>query len=153
MFSRRSHPGTHVPTKDIVKGLKISQSSVQRMIKRKGIKQFKRLKTPYMNDATQKRRVERAGCLLEKFETNSQMIEHAVFQDESDFPLQIPLNSQNDCVYVKGQKKDVPDKNLSHQTNRQSVKVMKGMQKVLKVMKMIQKLKEPMITIKVMTEN
>ena len=25
---------------------------------------------------------------------------------------------------MKGQKKDVPDKNLSHQTNRQSVKVM-----------------------------
>ena len=37
--------------------------------------------------------------------------------------LQIPINSQNDCVYVKGQRKDVFDKNLSHQTNIQSVKV------------------------------
>ena len=52
------------------------------------------------------------------------MIERTVFQDESDFPLQIPTNTQNNRVYYKGQKKDVPDKNLTHQTNRQSIKVM-----------------------------
>ena len=52
------------------------------------------------------------------------MIEHAFFQDENDFLLQFPINSQNDRVYFKGWKKDNPDKNLSHQTNRQSVKVM-----------------------------
>ena len=77
-----------------------------------------------MNDATLKRRVEHAGCLVENFETNSRMIEHVAFQNESDFPLQIPINSQNNCVYFKGQKKDVPNKNLSHETNSQSVKVM-----------------------------
>ena len=77
-----------------------------------------------MNDATLKRRVEHAGCLVENFETNSRMIEHVAFQNESDFPLQIPMNSQNNCVYFKGQKKDVPNKNLSHETNSQSVKVM-----------------------------
>ena len=74
-----------------------SQSSVRRLIK-KGTKQSKRLKLPYMNDATRKWKVERAGCLFEKFETNPGMIERAVFQDESDFPLQIPINSQNDRV-------------------------------------------------------
>ena len=52
------------------------------------------------------------------------MIGRAVFQVESDFLLQIATNSQNDRFYFKGQKKDVPDKNLSHQTNRQSIKVM-----------------------------
>ena len=55
------------------------------MIERKGIKQFKHLKTTYMNYTTRKRRVERAGCLLEKFETNPRMIERAVFQDEVTF--------------------------------------------------------------------
>ena len=65
------HPRNHVTPKYIAKGLKISQSSVQRMIKRKGIKQFKRIKTPHMNDATLKITVECTGCLLEKFETNS----------------------------------------------------------------------------------
>ena len=76
-----------------------------------------------MNDPIQKRRVERARCLLEKFEINPRMIERTVFQDKSEFPPQIPINSQNDRVYFKGQKKDVPDKNHSHQTNTQSVKV------------------------------
>ena len=47
-----------------------------------------------MNDATQKRKVERSGCLLQKFETNLQMTERVVLQDESDFPLQIPINKK-----------------------------------------------------------
>ena len=84
------------------------------MIKRKGMKNFKRFKTPYMNDSTRKRRVERAGFLLEIFEANPRIIEHAVFRDESDFPLQIPINSQNGRVCFKGQKKIVADKNLPH---------------------------------------
>ena len=56
------------------------------------------------------------------------MIERAIFQDEfkfeSEFLLQISINSQNDRVYFKGQKKMLLIKNLSHQTNRQSVRVM-----------------------------
>ena len=52
------------------------------------------------------------------------MIEHAVSQDKSDFPLEIPPNSHNDRVYHKGKKQDIPDKNLYHLTNRHSVKVM-----------------------------
>ena len=86
--SQEDHPETHFSPRDIAKELKISQSSVRRMIKGKEIQQFKHLTTPYMNDTSQKRRVEHAaGCLLEKFEANLQMIERAVFQDESDFPL------------------------------------------------------------------
>ena len=117
-----------MPPKDIAKGLKISQLSVRKMIKRKGIKHLKRLKTPYINYATQKGHLEDAGCLLEKFEASPQMIERVIFQDEfkfeSEFLLQISINSQNDRVYFKGQKKMLLIKNLSHQTNRQSVRVM-----------------------------
>ena len=122
--SQEDHPRTHVRPKGIAEGLKISQSFVQRMIKRKGIKQFKRFKTPWMSNATWKRRVERTGSLLEKIKTNLRIIERAAFQDEIDFPLQIPINIQNDCVCSKDQRKVVPEKNLSHQTNRQSVKRM-----------------------------
>ena len=72
--------------------------------------------------------MEDAGCLLEKFEASPQMIERVIFQDafkfESEFLLQISINSQNDRVYFKGQKKMLLIKNLSHQTNRQSVRVM-----------------------------
>ena len=47
-----------------------------------------------------------------------------VFQDESDFRLQIAINSQNDRVYFKGQKEDIPDKILSDKSTRESAKVM-----------------------------
>ena len=47
--SQEDHLGTHVLPKDIAEGLKISQSSVRRMNKRRGIKKFKLLKKPYIN--------------------------------------------------------------------------------------------------------
>ena len=50
-------------------------------------KQFKRLKTPSITDATRKRRVKCASARLEKFEKNPRMTEYAVFQDKSGFPL------------------------------------------------------------------
>ena len=97
--SQEDKPGTHISPRNIAEELKISHSSVCRIVREKGIKQFKRLKTMQMNDSTRKRRIERASNLLEKFQKNPRMIERAVFQDESDFPLQIPLNNQNDRVY------------------------------------------------------
>ena len=80
--SQEYHPETLVLPKGIAEKLKISQSSVRRRIKRKG--------------------TERAGCLLEKFKSNPRMIERAIFQDESDFLLQFPINIQNNRVYFKG---------------------------------------------------
>ena len=122
--SQEDQPGTHETPRKIAEEIEISHSSVCRIVRDKGYNQFKRLKTPQMNEATRKRRVDRASGLAEKFAKNPRMIERAVFQDESDFPLQVPLNSQNDRVYYKGKKKDVPDQNLFHETNRQSVKAM-----------------------------
>ena len=122
--SQEDKPGTHLSPRKIADHLDISHSSVRRIVERIEINQFKRVKTPQMNERTKTRRVERAAGLVEKFKNNPRMIERAVFQDESDFPLEIPLNSQNDRVYYKGQKRDVPDENLYHPTNRHSVKVM-----------------------------
>ena len=76
--------GTHIHPRSIAKELDISRSSVRRIIKNKGIKQFKQFKAQYMNDTKRTRRVEHASVLLEKFKYNPWMIEHAVFQDESD---------------------------------------------------------------------
>ncbi|XP_066910471.1 uncharacterized protein [Clytia hemisphaerica] len=122
--SQEDEPGTHVTPRNIATELEISHSSVRRIFKEKGYGQFKRLKTPQMNESTRKRRVDRAAGLAQKFKSNPRMIERAVFQDESDFPLQVPLNTQNDRVYSKGLKKDVRESSLFHETNRQSVKVM-----------------------------
>ena len=67
-------------------------------MKSKGLRQFKRLKTPMMSAGTKERRTTRAGLLAERFGKN-RMIEKCVFQDEKDFTLDIPINHQNSRVY------------------------------------------------------
>ena len=37
------------------------------------------------------------------------MIEKTVWQDEKNFTLDVPVDLQNDRVYGKGKKSDVPD--------------------------------------------
>ena len=50
--------------------------------------------------------------------------EHCIWQDEKEFILEVPLNSQNSRVYVNGSKNVAHDSCLFHQTNKQSRKVM-----------------------------
>ena len=57
-----------------------------------------------MNDGCRYRRCARAIALAEKFERNTRMIEKAVWQNEKDFTLDVPVNLQNDRVYGKGKK-------------------------------------------------
>ena len=57
-----------------------------------------------MNDGCHNRRYARTIALAEKFECNTRMIEKTVWQDEKDFTLDAPVNSQNDRVYGKGKK-------------------------------------------------
>ena len=52
------------------------------------------------------------------------MIEKTVWQDERDFTLDVTVNLQNDWVYGKGKKFDVPDENLFASSNKMSRKVM-----------------------------
>ena len=50
------------------------------------------------------------------------MIEKTVQQDEKDFTPEVPVNLQNDCVYGKGKKSEIPDENLLSLTNKMSKK-------------------------------
>ena len=120
----QEEPGTHKSPQEIAPLIGISRSSVKRLVKSRGLRQFKRLKTPRMSETTRERRTIRAGKLADRFERNPRLIEKCVFQDEKHFTLEVPLNPQNDRVYYKGEKKDVPQENLCHQTNRQPKKVM-----------------------------
>eukprot|EP00111_Clytia_hemisphaerica_P021070 TCONS_00062096-protein len=122
--SQEEKPGTHLSPREIEKHTGIKRSSVIRMVKRNGYKQYKRLKTPRVNAATKQRRTERAAALAERFGKSKRSIERCVWQDEKDFTLEVPFNSQNSRVYSKGQKGDVPDASLFHQKNKQSKKVM-----------------------------
>ena len=77
-----------------------------------------------MNDKCRNRRHTRAIALVEKFERNTRMIEKTVWQDEKDFTLGAPLYLQNDRVYGKEKKPDIPDENLFASTSKMSKKVM-----------------------------
>eukprot|EP00111_Clytia_hemisphaerica_P002908 TCONS_00008243-protein len=102
---QEDEPGTHASPREIARELEISHSSVRRISEDKGYNQFKRLKTPQMNDATRNRTVDPAVSLHEKFAKNPRMIERAIFQDESDFPLQVPLKAKTIEFTTKAQRK------------------------------------------------
>ena len=70
--SQEENPGTHLSPREIEKVNGISRTSVRRMVKRRDLKQFKRVKTPRMSSTTQQRRTERAGALAEKFSKKDQ---------------------------------------------------------------------------------
>ena len=94
------------------------------MIKRRNFSQFKRVKTPEVNDGCRNRRYARAIALAGKFEHNTRMTEKTEWQGEKDFTLDVPVNLQNDRVYGKGKKSDVSDENLFASTNKMSRKAM-----------------------------
>ena len=102
--SKEEAPHTHLAPRKIAEQTGISRLSVRRMIKRRNFSQFKRVKTAEMNDGCRYRRYARAIALAEKFERNTRMIEKAVWQNEKDFTLDVPVNLQNDRVYGKGKK-------------------------------------------------
>ena len=76
-----------------------------------------------MNQGCRNRRYTRA-ITAQKFEGNTCMTEKTVWQDEKDFTLDVPVNLENDQVYGKRRKFDVPDENLFASTNKISRKVM-----------------------------
>ena len=75
-----------------------------------------------MNAGTRKRRVDRALALADPYETNARMIAKTVWQDEKDFPLHVPVNTENDRVYHKGKFRIAIS--LNKETKKQSKKVM-----------------------------
>ena len=96
--SQEDFLGTHKSTHEIARNVGISRSSVRRLIKRK-INQFKRMKTPHMNNGTRDWRTIRSGNLAERFHHNPRLVEKFAYQDEKDFTLEVPLNIQNDRVF------------------------------------------------------
>ena len=52
------------------------------------------------------------------------MIKKTVWPDEKDCTFDVPVNLQNDRVYGKEKKTDIPDENLSASTNKMSRKLM-----------------------------
>lgn len=56
-----------------------------------------------MNEGTHPRRTN--ASYLKKLEKNPRIIKCAVFQDESEFPLELPLNIKINTAYYNGKKR------------------------------------------------
>ena len=55
ILSQESEPGTHVHPRTLADDLDVSHGSIRRMVKRSKINQFKRVKTPHMDDEARSR--------------------------------------------------------------------------------------------------
>ena len=116
--------GTHKSPREIAGNVGISRTLVRSLVKRRKINQFKLMKTPHMNNGTRDWRTIRSGNLAERFDRNLRLVEKFAYQDEKDFTVEVLTNIQNNIVYFKGKKDQVPDENRFHQANKQSIKVM-----------------------------
>ena len=90
--SHEDEPGTHNFIRQITPRISIIKPSVYLLVKKKNLHCFKRLKTSQMNSACRKRRVERAGKLLQRLSIHC--LSRLEFQDDKDFSL----NCQNNQV-------------------------------------------------------
>ena len=95
----------------------IPRASVQRVIKKElELKSVQQIHTQQMPRTSLERRVEQSRILSEAF--NAQDFKMMCFQDEKDFTIQIPRNSQNDRVYTFGTKYDIEPARLFHHSNK-----------------------------------
>ena len=97
--SQEEEPGTHYSACEIAHHLEISRSSVQRMVQKEKIKNFKRITTPQLDNGCRKRRVDRCVNLVERFTVHH--LPRLAFQDEKVFTLQVKSNRQNNRVYAR----------------------------------------------------
>ena len=77
------------------------------------------MKTPHTNNGTRDWRTIRSGNLGDRFDRNPRLVEKFAYEDEKNFTLEVLTNIQNNRVYFKGKKGQVPDENIFHQTNKQ----------------------------------
>ena len=94
------------------------------MIKRRNFRQFKRVKTPKINDGCCNKTYARAIASAEKLESDRRMNKNTLCQNEKGLTVDVSFNLQYDCVYGKGIKSDIQDENLFASTNKMSRKVM-----------------------------
>lgn len=109
--SQEDNSGTHHSTRPIAAELSISQSSVCRIAKRSlHLKSFRRVPAQVINDATRKKRLERARALLTHI--TPRKTKHMFFTDEKNFYLNPPISNQNNRVWDSGRKADVEPRRL-----------------------------------------
>lgn len=106
VLSQEDRPQTHRTQREIARELKISQPSVNKIIRHDlHLKCFKKCKASELTDANKLTRLQRAKILLRRFPPS--LVNFIVFTDEKVFTVARPSNSQNDRVYTNTLKKSI----------------------------------------------
>lgn len=122
--SQEDQPGTHKSQRQISKDLGVSRYSVRKMIKKKHLKAFKRIKVSRRDETVKQKRKTCCKRLNDRYSTkHAKDVERLVFTDEKDFTMEIARNRQNDIVYGV-RKRDISASRLYRETSRFSKKVM-----------------------------
>ena len=87
--SEEDETGTHNSNREIAPRISINKSSFHRLVNKKNLHCYKRLKTPKMNSASCKRRADRTGKLLQRFCIPSSS--RLVFKMRKTFPFKYQL--------------------------------------------------------------
>ena len=82
--SQENIPETHKSSREIARNVGISRSSVGRLVKRRKINQFKKMKTPHINNGTRDWRTITSENLAECFIRNPRLVEKFAYQDEKE---------------------------------------------------------------------
>jgi hypothetical protein len=131
--SQEDQPQTHLSTRQIAQELRISQTTVVRIIHDDlSLKCLKRRRAQELTAANKDARLQRSGQLLERFSDSD--VDFIWFTDEKIFSVSSPSNSQNDRLYVARplRKKNVSAARLlrTHSTFSQSLMVSVGISKL-----------------------
>ena len=94
--SQDDKPGTHNSQRQAAHIIGVSRTSVQRMLKKRGLCQFKRMRTSAVNAKARRRRKTRSQLLYRRFSVAT--VKKVIFTDKKDFTLEVPTNRQNDRV-------------------------------------------------------
>ena len=111
--SQESKPHTHLSSRKIARRLKISQTTVLRIIHDDlSLKCLKRRRAQELTAANCAARLDRSKKLSNRFSASD--IDFMWFSDEKIFTVETPRNAQNDRLYVSRSlsKKQVPAKRL-----------------------------------------
>ena len=90
--------------------------------KKKKRKSVKRIVTPQLTDGAVVRRFTRPRNLYSRYD--AERIKLLLWQDEKDFPIQVPSNRQNNRIFIRGRKSDVQPARLYHPANKFTEKIM-----------------------------
>jgi hypothetical protein len=131
--SQEDRPQTHLSTRQIARELRISQTTVVRIIHDDlSLKCLKRRRAQELTAANKDARLQRSGQLLERFSDSD--VDFIWFTDEKIFSVSSPSNSQNDRLYVARplRKKNVSAARLlrTRSTFSQSLMVSVGISKL-----------------------